>query len=235
MKVAVIGASGFVGAAISSQIESDARFELIRVVRGDDIDAKLKLADVVIHAANPARRFRAESEPQHDFVETVDKTFQIFELAKKKKCLLISSLSCRTQLNTNYGRNRRFCELLALAQGSVVIRLGPMFGGTRKQDTLHDLLANKPIYVAPETRYAYVDVNWAAKKVVGLIDACTNVYEIGARNTVSLSELRDIFGSKSIFAGVDDTQIPEMLGEGPDARLVVDYAQRELVDIGSWR
>jgi nucleoside-diphosphate-sugar epimerase len=142
MKVAVIGAKGFVGSAIASQIEFDVRYQLIRVVRGDDIKRKLESADIVIHAANPAKRFRAESDPQRDFFETVDKTFQIFNLTRKKKCLLISSLSCKTQLNTNYGRNRRSCELLALMQGAVVIRLGPMFGGTRKQDVLHDLLAD---------------------------------------------------------------------------------------------
>lgn len=235
MKLAVIGANGFVGSAIVSQIESDARYQLIKVVRGDDIEKKLQSADVVIHAANPARRFRAESDPQRDFIETVDKTFKIFNLVKGKKCLLISSLSCKTQLNTNYGRNRRFCELLALAQGVVVIRLGPMFGGTRKQDVLHDLLADRPIYVTPETRYAYADVKWIGEKIVELIDVCSDIYEIGARNTVSLGELRDVFGSKSIFTGVDDTQIPEMLGEGPDARLVVDYARQELINIDGWR
>ncbi len=67
-----------------------------------------------------------------------------------------------------------------------------------------------------------------------MIDACSGVYEIGARNAISLAELRDIFESKSIFSGVDDTQIPEMMEEGPDARLVVDYARQEFISIGSW-
>ena len=235
MKVAVIGANGFVGSAIACRIESDTRLQLVSVLRGDDIETKLESADVVIHAANPARRFKAESDPQSDFIETVDKTLQIFNFAKEKKCILISSLSCRTQLNTNYGRNRRCCELLALTQGVVVIRLGPMFGGTRKQDVLHDLLADRPIYVAPETRYAYVDVKWVGEKVIELIDVCTNIYEIGARNAVSLGELRDIFGSKSIFTGIDDTQMPENFEEGPDARLVINYARQEIVNIDSWR
>lgn len=235
MKVAVIGANGFVGSAISAQIEINANYQLIRVVREDDFESKLQSADVVIYAANPAGRFKAESDPMLDFTETADKSFRFLSLTKQKKFLLISSLSCKTQLNTNYGRNRRFCELLALAQGAVVVRLGPMFGGTRKQDTLHDLLAHRPVYVAPETRYAYADVTWAGRKIVEFIDVCTGVYEIGARNAVSLGELRDIFGSKSIFSGADDTQIPEIIGEGPDARLVINYAQQELINIGNWR
>ncbi len=235
MKVAVIGSNGYVGSSIASSIENDDRYQLIKVVRGDDVESKLQAADIVIHAANPARRFKAESDPLHDFTETADKTFQMLSLAKKKKFLLISSLSCRTQLNINYGRNRRFCELLALAQNAVVIRLGPMFGGARKQDTLHDLLADKPIYVAPGTKYAYANVKWVGNEIVEHIDANTGIFEIGARNAISLGELRDIFGSKSIFSGADDTQLPEMNEEGPDARLVISYAQQELIDIGNWR
>ena len=235
MRIAVIGAHGFVGSAIAKAIEHDERHELICVVRGDDIKSKLGSADVVIHAANPARRFRAESDPVRDFVETVDKTFNILSLAIGKKCLLISSLSCKTQLNTNYGRNRRFCELLALAQGAVVVRLGPMFGGERKQDMLHDLLADKQIYVSSETRYAYVNVEWVGANILELLDAQSDIYEIGAKNSVSLSELRDILGSKSIFNGVDDTQIPLTEGDGPDAMLVVEYALNELAGADNWK
>jgi nucleoside-diphosphate-sugar epimerase len=235
MKIAVIGALGFVGSAIASIIESDVRYKLISIVRGDDIKSKLESADVVIHAANPARRYRAESDPQHDFIETADKTFRILSLANEKKCLLISSLSCKTQLNTNYGRNRRFCELLALGQSAVVIRLGPMFGGTRKQDVLHDLLADRQIYVSPETRYAYVDIKWVGAKILELLEVRSDIYEIGAHNSVALAELRDYFGSKSVFTGPNDTQIPELKGEGPDAMLVVKYARKELLSIDSWK
>ena len=235
MKIAVIGAHGFVGSAIAKAVEHDERHELICVVRGDDIKSKLESADVVIHAANPARRFRAESDPERDFVETADKTFNILSLAIGKKCLLISSLSCKTQLNTTYGRNRRFCELLALSQGAIVVRLGPMFGGERKQDVLHDLLVDKQIYVSSQTRNAYVNVEWVGAKILELLDVQSDIYEIGAKNSVSLSELRDILGSKSIFNGVDDTQIPLTEGDGPDAMLVVEYALNELAGADNWK
>ncbi len=235
MKIAVVGAHGFVGSAIAKAIEFDNRYKLISVVRDDDIRSKLKLADVVIHAANPARRFTAESDPQRDFIETADKTSHILSLAKSKKCLLISSLSCRTQLNTSYGRNRRFCELLALAQGAAVIRLGPMFGGARKQDVLHDLLVGRRVYISSETRYAYVNVEWVGAKVLEFLEVQPDIYEIGAKNAVSLAELRDVFGSSSIFTGIDDTQIPVIEGGGPDARLVVKYARNELMSVSDWR
>ena len=235
LNVAVIGAHGFVGSEICKVLEDNINYNLIRIVRGDNIEQLVDKADMVIHAANPAGRFSAESNPQKDFMETVDKTFNILRGVNNKPFLLLSTLSCRTQMDINYGRNRRSCELLVLAQRGKVVRLGPMFGGNRKKDTLHDLLADRNVYVSPETRYAYVDVKWVASKIVELLSYPSGLYEIGANNAVSLSELRDDFNSKSIFSGIDDTQIPDNCNNAPDARLVFEYARKELKDIESWR
>ena len=231
--VAVIGSNGFVGSQICRVLEVSCKFNLIRIVRGDNIRKLIDKADIVIHAANPAGRFIAESNPQNDFIETVEKTFNILKAANGRSVLLLSTLSCRTQMDTNYGRNRRACESLVLMQEGKVVRLGPMFGGDRKKDTLHDLLSNKEIFVAPETAYAYVDVSWAASKIVDLLSSLSGLYEIGANNSVSLSELRDNFNSKSIFSGINDTQIPEYCEAAPDARLVFGYAEAELKDMNN--
>jgi len=230
-KVAVIGANGFVGGQICKILESSQTYGLIRITRADNLNELAREADIVIHAANPAGRFIAESNPQNDFIETVEKTSNILKIIDKKPFLLLSTLSCKTQMDTNYGRNRRSCELLALLQKGMVVRLGPMFGGNRKKDTLHDLLAGREVYVAPETRYAYVDVSWAASRVVELLSSEPGLYEIGANNAVSLSDLRSYFNSQSVFSGRDDTQIPEHCEGAPDARLVFDYAKTELIGI----
>ena len=229
--VAVIGSNGFVGSQICKTIEDNKNFNLIRIARGDNIIKLIDKADMVIHAANSAGRFIAESNPQNDFIETVEKTFNILRAINGKPLLLLSTLSCKTQMDINYGRNRRSCELLVLSQEGKVVRLGPMFGGDRKKDTLHDLLAGRNVYVAPETRYAYADVSWVASKIVELLSSPSGLYEIGANNAVPLSELRDYFNSKSIFSGINDTQIPEYCEGAPDARLVFDYAEKELKDM----
>jgi nucleoside-diphosphate-sugar epimerase len=229
--VAVIGSNGFVGSQICKTLKGSKNYNLIRIVRGDNITKLVDKADIVIHAANPAGRFIAESNPENDFMETVEKTFNILKAVNGKPLLLLSTLSCKTQMNINYGRNRRSCELLVLSQEGRVVRLGPMFGGNRKKDTLHDLLIGKDVYVAPETRYAYVDVSWVASKIVELLSSPSGLYEIGANNAVSLSELRDYFNSKSVFSGINDTQIPEYCKDAPDARLVFDYAEKELKDM----
>ena len=227
-KVAVVGSNGFVGSQICKVIEGSDKYSLIRITRGDNIDRLVGKADMVIHAANPAGRFIAESHPHNDFNETLEKTLNIVRAVNGKPLLLLSTLSCKTQMDTNYGRNRRSCEALVLMQEGVVVRLGPMFGGGRTKDTLHDILADRQVFVSPETCYAYVDVTWAASKIVALLSSPSGLYEVGASNAVSLSDLRDNFNSTSVFSGINDTQIPEYCEDAPDARLVFDYAKKEL-------
>lgn len=233
--VAVAGAAGYVGSQIARAIVASGCYHLIPVLRTDPAEALFANADIVVYAANPARRFQAEKDPVHDFEVTVEKTARFLTLARGKRFVLVSSLSCRTQLNTSYGRHRRACELIVLAEeGSLVVRLGPMFGGNRTNDTLHDILAGRQIFVAAETRYAYVDATWAGQKIVELLELPGGLREIGARNVICLGDLRDKFASTSTFSGIDDTQIPEDFIDGPDAQDVFRFAEKEKARIHEW-
>jgi nucleoside-diphosphate-sugar epimerase len=225
--VAVVGAAGFVGRQIVKALKERGDYNLVEVFRGGPIEEQVAKADVIVHAANPAKRFNAEKYPVQDFNETVEKTARFLRLAQGKRLILISSLSCRTQLDTQYGRHRRACELIALTGDSVIVRLGPMFGGNRKHDILHDILAGRPVYVSAETKYAYTDVSWIGHKIVELFEAERGIKEIGARNAVRLGDIAANFASTSVFSGREDHQMPEHFYEGPDANDVYDYAKKE--------
>ena len=232
--VAVVGAAGYVGSHIARAVEGSGRYRMLPVLRGDPLDARVAPADIVVHSANPAGRYQASQQPQGDFEATVEKTARVLAAARGKRFVLVSSLSCRTQLHTEYGRHRRACELLALSCGALVVRLGPMFGGSRTRDSLHDILAGRPVYVAVETRYGYADVAWVGRRIVELLDVAPGLYEIGARNAVSLAELRDRFSSSSTFTGSDDTQIPDGCPDGPDATDVFAFAAHEQERAAEW-
>lgn len=233
--IAVVGAAGYVGSQIAQAVVADKRYKLISVLRNEITEELFATADIIIHAANPAKRFKAENDPMKDFEETVEKTAKLVAASKDKLFVLVSSLSCRTQLNTTYGRNRRACELLALAlKDSLVFRLGPMYGGGRTKDTLHDILLGNPVYLSAETRYAYVDVVWAANTIIAMLDGSPGIHEIGARNSVRLGDLRDHFASASTFSVIDDTQIPENSANGTDARNVIQFAEKEMIRIHEW-
>ena len=227
--VVVIGAGGYVGSQIVAALIKFDRYYVRQALRGYPTEQICSKADIIIHAANPAKRFQAETNPTKDFEETVEKTAKIMSFVRNKRVVLISSLSCRTQLYTHYGRHRRACELIALTRDSLVIRLGPMFGGGRKKDTLHDILHNQKIFVSADTKYAYTNVEWNAQRIVELLEGSTGIKEIGAKNYVKLRDLAAHFSSKSEFEGIDDTQIPDTLDDGPDAQSVYEYAKTELL------
>lgn len=232
--VAVAGAAGYVGSQIARAVVASGRYHLIPVLRTDPAETLFANADIIVHVANPARRFQAEKDPMHDFEVTVEKTARFLALASGKRFVLVSSLSCRTQLNTSYGRHRRACELIALVDDSLVIRLGPMFGGSRTNDTLHEILAGRQVFVSAETRYAYVDVAWVGQKIVELLEVPGGIREIGARDAVRLGDLCDYFATTSIFSDIDDTQIPEGFTDGPDTQDVFSFAEKEKTRIHEW-
>lgn len=228
--IALLGAEGFVGKNIAEAIISSDKYNFIPILRRDPAKKLISYADIVIHSANPAKRFNAENDPINDFQETIDKTASFFSFSKGKKFILISSISCRTQIYTTYGRHRRACEfMVSYDSNSLVIRLGPMFGGDRKQDMLHDILNGKEVFVSEDTLYSYVDVSWTGRKIIDLCEKECGTIEIGAKNYVRLGDIRDRFNSKSIFSGRNENQIPKNCYDGPDANDVYIYAQKEIM------
>ena len=130
--IAVIGSTGFVGSAIVKELEKRGTYKVLPVGRKDDAKSVIEQADYVIHTANPAARFFVKNNPEIDFKESVEKTLGFKKLSAQKKFILISSISARTQLDTVYGRNRRACECIVDGT-SLIIRLGPMFGGNKSR------------------------------------------------------------------------------------------------------
>jgi len=225
--VAVIGANGFVGSKICQHIESNSGFRLIPVVRGESIRKAISQCDTVIHAANPSKRFYAEKNPNEDYLESVEKTKLIKKYTNsKKKIILVSSISARTEKNTVYGRNRRDCELILESSNALIVRLGPMFGEGKTVGALNDLIHNNNVYVSSKTKYAYVNIDYNANKIVSFInDPLLNGYiELGSKKGISLKELKKIIGSNSKFKGKDDTQIPiKPPIDAPNVMDVVEY------------
>jgi dTDP-4-dehydrorhamnose reductase len=228
LSVVVIGAKGFVGTEVCKFINILKDYSLIKVARGDDIEDAISKSDVVIHAANPSKRFYAENNPEEDFEESVQKTRLIKKNVGNKKLILISSISARTELDTVYGRNRRECEKIVECKNTLIIRLGPMFGSGKNVGALNDLLCNNPVYVSGDTKYAYVNIKYNAQKIVSYInDSTLNGYiELGSKEGISLTKLKKIIGSSSVFQGKDDTQIPiDPPKDAPDVMNVVNYVQ----------
>jgi len=218
MKVGVIGAGGYIGSSIYNVLKDYDSTPIFRnTITKDEFD-------VIIHSANPAKRFYANTHTKEDFENTVNNTKRI--LSKYSgKIILISSISCRTQLDTPYGDHRKMCEELVLEKGGVVFRVGPIYGGNRTQDIIHDIVYGNNVYYDIDTKSAYVNVDWIGEYICKSIDRPGGVYEIGANNTVSLRDIAEAVNSKSTFDGPNDDQYPINFNDGPDAKLAIEYAK----------
>jgi len=93
---------------------------------------------------------------------------------------------------------------------------------------LGDLLSNNTVYVAASTKYAYINVEYNARKIVSCSGdyALSGCIELGTQEGICLGELRELLGSTSTFEGKDDSQIPiSPPSDAPEVKDVIVYAR----------
>ena len=158
-----------------------------------------------------------------DFKETVEKTFKIFHGIKFKKFIQISSISARCQTNTVYGRNKLAAESIVNDGNSLIVRLGPMFGPTLKKGVLIDMLKGSKVFVGPNSRYAFAPLTFIGGWIAKNIDR-KGIWEVGAKNSISLKDLANKLKLNVEFEGPDDDQeIKTVEPDYPDVNLVIDF------------
>lgn len=226
MKIGVVGASGFVGSAIFRRLAALSQIECQPILRSDDFESKIKEVDFVIYSANSAKRFFANSNPDLDREETLLKTIKFLYASNGKPFLLVSSISCRTQLGTPYGINRRDCEIAVLEYGGSVVRLGPMFGASRVRDVVHDICENRKVFVSKDSKQSFSSIDWNGAYIADNFVTWTDIVEIGARNTIRLGDLATYANSSSEFEGETDDQFPLNFDAGPDVLEVLKFVDQ---------
>lgn len=226
MRIGLVGSSGFVGSAIFRRFAQLAQFDCQPILKSDDLKTKIREVDFVIYSANSAKRFVANSYPEIDRKETLAKTMKFLDASKNKPFLLVSSISCRTQLHTPYGMNRRDCENVVLAQGGSVVRLGPMFGVTRVHDVVHDICEGRRVFASKDSKQSFSNVDWNGAYIADNFSFFTGIVEIGARNTISLGDLAAHVNSSSEFMGERDDQSPLNFDDGPDVSEVLEFVDQ---------
>lgn len=206
----MIGPNGFVGSAIGKELKKNPKIDVIEVTRKDNLEAKVKYCNVIVHSACTGRRFWANSNPHEDRQNSVYFTKKLVEICTNQKLILISSLSARIQPETFYGQNRRACEILVSQKPSnLIIRMGPMLDITKLNGPILDIIHSRKVFMSEESKLALVLLSYNAKKVVELLDK-TGLIELGARDSVSMAELKERYNSTSEFEGREDTQIPNL-------------------------
>tara|TARA_X000001388_G_scaffold68016_2_gene55588 strand:- start:199 stop:891 length:693 start_codon:yes stop_codon:yes gene_type:complete len=221
-KIAIIGASGFVGSALSRQGKD--KFDITSVTRKNFLECKNKQYDIVINSAMPSRRFWALNNPVSDVMESVVKTAEIFYEWKYDKFIQISSISAQIQTDIPYGAHKKAAEVIVENnKDAMIVRLGALYGEGLTKSALFDLVNHNHIYVDIRSEYNYIDVDCAANWIFNNLEK-TGIREVGAYDTVSLLELSAGIWDKPTYEGRFEKIHTDNVEYGmPSAKKVLNY------------
>lgn len=223
ISVAVVGASGYVGHALTRALQQDPRYAVTAVTRANYAQRQRRAFDVLINAAMPSKRLWAKRNPGKDFAETVQKTADLFYHWTYGKFVQISTVSARCQLETVYGRHKAAAEKLCGFGDHLIVRLGPMYSPGLDKGVLVDMFQGRKVYAAMESRYCFAPLEFVSAWIAANLGRAGTV-EVGARNAVTLREVADHLGGGIEFEGAVDHQEIEHPESGfPDARDVFRF------------
>ncbi|MFA7309531.1 MAG: NAD(P)-dependent oxidoreductase, partial [Candidatus Paceibacterota bacterium] len=154
-RIAIVGAKGYVGGALSAALARDASYTAVRVTRDNYTEMQKGEYDILVNCAMPSGRFFAKNNPEQDFIETVKKTGDLLYEWKFKKFVQISTVSARCQLDTVYGRHKAAAEKLCDFGDNLIVRLGAMYSPDLAKGVLVDMMQGKKVFVDGESRYCF--------------------------------------------------------------------------------
>jgi len=223
MSVAVVGANGYVGAALCAALARKANYALTHITRASYAEMRERSFDVLVNAAMPSGRFWAKNNPSKDFEETVQKTAALIYDWRFGKFVQISTVSARCQLDTVYGRHKAAAEKICGFGDNLIVRLGPTYSESLKKGVLVDMLQGRKVFVNEKSRYCFAPLEFVASWISANL-ARSGIVEVGARNAISLREVADYLRAGVEFEGAVDHQEVQSPGEDyPDARDVFAF------------
>lgn len=123
MTVCVTGATGFLGSALASRLESQGHvvcrsaLRLGEAVNGEEFEG----VEVVVHCAHDMTKGALE--------RNVEGHRAFYRAASRRRHLFVSSVSARADAESEYGRAKYEIETLFLEAGETVVRPGLIAGG----------------------------------------------------------------------------------------------------------
>jgi nucleoside-diphosphate-sugar epimerase len=151
--VGIVGASGFIGGHLSSRYKNSRLYG-----RGNIANLEEDDSDLIIIAAAPAEKWRANSDPSND-LKNIESLMVSLQKIAHKTCVLISTIDVfptghefsesqkiPTAHPEPYGANRGYLELQLgnIVEDLHIIRLPGMFGPGLKKNLIYDIMNKKP-------------------------------------------------------------------------------------------
>lgn len=204
----VIGAQGFIGAAVAAE-GARRGYEVVPVHRANYGECKGAAADLLIYAAGNARKHLDVRDPAVGFDLTVAAIVPILLDFRPRRFIHLSSgavyphegdparnredVPLAPEGMTHYGFHKWLAEQLVRHHAAdwAIFRLGGCVGPGLRKNALYDLLTGGPLFVHPDSEFQYMDVREVAAAIFQLHEsglAAGTVLNLSGRGTVSIRQ-----------------------------------------------
>ena len=199
-KIGILGSSGFLGQALCKK-SKEYGHSTIEITRANYKDKKYQKYDILVNSATPSKKFWASQNPYADFLETVSLTADITYNWNYEKLVQISSMSVNDESTHHpYALNKKAAEIISSYKNPLIIRLSNLYGEGLNKGPLFDLLNSKNLYVDIKSEYSFISTDFVATWIFENLDKI-GLYQIGAKDTISLKQIADKLGLKIKWEG----------------------------------
>lgn len=214
----LIGGAGFVGSAYARLFDRlGVPYTLLQ--RGDLERLRGTTCDVIINANGNSKKFLSDQDPLYDFDASVRSVMESLVAVNAGLYVLLSSgdvypdqsapsltdesLSIDLARLSRYALHKHLAE--QLVQGTaprwLIVRMGGFVGPGLKKNAIFDMLANRPVWLHPDSELQFIHTDHAAALVWQMIGAGVvgEIVNLGARGLVHLEKLHRHLNSQSVF------------------------------------
>jgi len=187
MKIAIVGANGFVGSAFDRLLSAKG-YDVLRVTRQTYAKLAGTRVDILIEAACNSKKFFAEERPYEEFEASVIHRLHTLRDFPARRHLHISSVDVYPDLSSPattsestpvsaedssfYGLHKWMAEELVrkYCKNWLIVRLAGMVGPGLRKNPIYDILHGLPLRIHPESRYQFLSTDDAASISWSLVE-----------------------------------------------------------------